>query len=64
MTLGMIEALWNKACDHDGIEHIAKFVIFSENNPWAVKYNEAMDAFMKRLEKRVRCARRHGKCGY
>ena len=45
--------LWNKACDHDGIERTSKFVIFFDNNPWAAKYNEAMGAFMERMEKPV-----------
>ena len=48
-----IKALWNKACDYEGIDRESKFVIFSDDNPWAVKYNEAMGAFMERMEKRV-----------
>lgn len=34
--------LWNKACDHDGIDRDAKFVVFSKDNPWAKRYNASM----------------------
>lgn len=38
--------LWNKACDHEGIDRAAKFVVWSDDNPWAAKYNEAIWNYM------------------
>lgn len=37
-----LKDLWNKACDHDGIERTSKFVVFSNTNPWAKRYNAAI----------------------
>lgn len=37
-----IQEAWARACEHDSIPVESKFVVFSENNPWAVKYNKAM----------------------
>ena len=37
-----VKQLWNKACEHDGISPNALFVVFSESNPWAKKYNQLL----------------------
>ncbi len=34
--------LWDKACEHDGIQPNSKFVVFSDANPWMKKYNTLM----------------------
>ena len=30
-----IKAVWTKACEHDGIDPAASFIVFSEDNPFA-----------------------------
>lgn len=40
-----IKQLWNKACEHDGIDPKSKFVVFSEGNPFAKEYNQTLIAF-------------------
>ena len=37
-----IAEAWKKACKAEGIPADSKFVVFSEGNEWAVKYNKAM----------------------
>lgn len=38
---------WIHACSHDGIAQHEKFVVFSNDNPFAVEHNTRMLAFMK-----------------
>lgn len=40
-----IRQLWELACKHDGIEPDSKFVVFTDKNPWAAKYNFAVRCF-------------------
>lgn len=40
-----VKQLWVKACEFDGIDPTSKFVVFSDSNPWAKKYNQALIAF-------------------
>jgi hypothetical protein len=37
-----LKDLWRKACEHDGIDPTSKFVVFSKDNPWIVRYNNLM----------------------
>jgi hypothetical protein len=37
-----IPQLWQLACQYDGIAPESKFVVFSQDNPFARKYNFAM----------------------
>ena len=40
MTTYTLEDLWNKACEFDSINPTdSHFVVFSDDNPWAKKYN-------------------------
>ena len=36
----LIKALWIRACRFDCIDHKAKFVIFSDENPYIRRYNK------------------------
>jgi hypothetical protein len=47
-----IKQLWQKACEHDGITPDSKFVVFSDANPWAKKYNFAMRCVMLSRQQR------------
>lgn len=38
----VVKNLWNKMCAHDKIDPKSTFVVFSDSNPFAVEYNEAM----------------------
>ncbi len=40
-----IGELWVKACEHDGIEPGAKFVCFSDDNPFMAEYNKKMKTY-------------------
>jgi hypothetical protein len=42
-----VRALWVKACKHDGIPTDAKFVSLSQNNPFDVPYNKAMERYIR-----------------
>lgn len=43
-----VKQLWELACKHEGIDSAdAKFVVFSEDNPWADKYNRAIGLVLK-----------------
>ena len=42
-----IAELWRKACEYDNIPADSKFCVFSDNNPWARKYNFGMLAMMQ-----------------
>jgi hypothetical protein len=50
-ALVAVKKAWKKACEYDKIASGSKFVVFSASNPYAVKYNEAMERFLnaKRL---------------
>ncbi len=36
-----VRQLWAKCCEHDGIEPSAKFVVWSDDNPYVKFYNQA-----------------------
>src|SRR6266436_9855979 len=38
----VVKNLWNQMCKHDNIDPKSTFVTFSESNPIAKEYNEAM----------------------
>jgi hypothetical protein len=38
----MLQAAWKKACEFDGIAPDSMFVVFSNANPFSVKYNTLM----------------------
>lgn len=40
MTTYNLKQLWVKACELDGIDPSSKFVVFSQGNRWAKKYND------------------------
>lgn len=44
MEVYTIKELWVLACEFDGIEPGAKFVVWSDKNPYARKYNFAVRA--------------------
>ena len=46
-----VRTLWAKACAHDGIDPAAKFVTWSDDNPYEKAYNAAM----AKLQGAVRC---------
>lgn len=37
-----VKMLWNKMCRHDDVDPVSTFVVFSDSNPFAADYNEAM----------------------
>lgn len=39
-----LKQLWDKACEYDRIPPKSSFVVFSDHNPWAKKYNFGMRA--------------------
>ena len=42
-TVGeVLQSLWCKACEHDGVPPASKFVVFSDGNPWAEMHSRAM----------------------
>lgn len=43
---GKVKAQWRLACEHDGIATDAEFVIFSDDNPYAVEYSAAMQRYL------------------
>ena len=45
-----LKDLWNKACEHDGIEANSKFVVFSKDNPWMAKYNTLLNLRYKQVQ--------------
>jgi hypothetical protein len=42
VTLEQLRAVWKQACEFDAISPESMFVIFSNQNPYAVKANELM----------------------
>jgi hypothetical protein len=53
---------WIHACSHDGVAQHEKFVVFSNDNPFAIKHNNRMLAFMKlrnRITKNIARRDRH-----
>jgi len=43
----VVAQLWKQACGHDDIPSGSKFVVFSEDNPYVVFYNNVMKEFME-----------------
>jgi len=41
----MVRELWKMQCEHDGIEPTAPFVVFSDDNPIAPLYQQAMSVY-------------------
>jgi len=42
-----VATLWAKACKHDGIDPTSKFVVWSDSNPYAASYNDAMGRLLE-----------------
>ena len=42
----MVKGLWILACQHDKIEPESKFVVMREENPYLMRYNQAIAALM------------------
>jgi hypothetical protein len=48
VTVGQIlDRLWRKACEAEGIDPVAKFVVFSPNNNYANLYNAMVLSIMR-----------------
>jgi hypothetical protein len=43
----VVKNLWTKMCAHDKLDPKSNFVVFSDTNPFAVEYNEAMSKLQK-----------------
>lgn len=41
--------LWAKMCEHDGIEPTSRLVVFSENNPFTIFYDNVSREFKESL---------------
>lgn len=57
-----IKDAWTVACNHDGISPDSKFVVFSNDNPAAIRHNILMLEFMKlrnRIARNVARRERH-----
>lgn len=52
-TACRVKRTWRAACEHDGIDADAKFVVLSPDNPHQAEYNEAMQRLqaLRRYEK-------------
>ena len=48
-----IQDSWRVACHHDGIAPDSKFVVFSNDNPAAIRYNNLMLEFLN-LQRKIR----------
>jgi len=44
-ALAKVKILWCRMCRANGIDPASKFVVFSDSNPVAKEYNEAMNAY-------------------
>lgn len=42
----LLKELWKQACEYDDIEPEAKFVVFSDDNPYLPKYNKYLSMFL------------------
>ena len=42
----LMKALWIKSCRFDGIPIDSKFVVFSDDNPYQVRYNKIMGLYL------------------
>ena len=40
-----VKILWTRMCKADGIDPTSNFVVFSDSNPYAKEYNEAMASY-------------------
>lgn len=52
--------LWVLMCQHDNIDPAAKFVVFSDNNPFREEHRRAMDVLFDAREKERKNAARRG----
>lgn len=43
----VVKSLWNKMCAHDKVDPKGTFVVFSNSNPFAADYNDAMAALQE-----------------
>lgn len=41
-----VQALWQQACEYEGIEPTAKFVCWSEDNPYYEAYSKAIGRYL------------------
>ena len=41
-----IQELWTLACKEEGIPPDSKFVVFSDNNYWAKRYDKAVSLYL------------------
>lgn len=44
-----VRAVWVSMCKHDGIDPDAKFVVFSDDNPYKQFYNNALTQYRETL---------------
>ena len=42
-----VASLWTAACGYDGIPADSRFVVWSDNNPYAASYNSAMGRLLE-----------------
>jgi hypothetical protein len=42
-----IKEAWENACKEEGVPPDSKFVVFSENNYWAKRYDKAVQLYFK-----------------
>lgn len=49
----LVRSFWVKACKHDCIDPDSKFVVLSDENPWASAYNRAMGLYLRLTQKYV-----------
>ena len=49
-----VATLWDAACKHDGIDPTSKFVCWSDSNPYAASYNDAMGRLLELRGSRAR----------
>lgn len=57
-----VKLAWEHACKHDGIDAASKFVVFSNDNPFAKTHNEQMAEYLKlmaRIKKNIARRDRH-----
>lgn len=58
-----LKEIWIKACEWDSINPDAKFVVFSDENPWAARYNKAVGLVQRsRIAFEADKARRRASC--
>ena len=50
IQLGIVKALWRKACRHDGIDSQGKLTVLSCGNPYFQEYTKQIEVLMKLRE--------------